>query len=180
MYKHKLLVFLFLTFYSILANAQAGAHIYAGGVMVTSGDKTLTLPKSGTLGYEAGLDARLNSDDMYFLLGGKFGILGKKDVSYLKGRVGLGFDIFHFSHNIYLRTKLQGSLNFLLDYNSEIALPLGYDKINDGFAGGVTGLGLTLGSLMIDLEYEYGILNVAYKQPTSKLNFLALNAGFRF
>ena len=180
MNKHKLLVILFLSTFSVMMNAQAGAHIFAGGVMVSSSDKNLTIPKSGALGYEVGLDARLNSDNMYFLVGGKYGVLGKKEFSYIKGRIGLGFDIFHFSHNIYLRTKIQGSLNFVNDYDSNIAVNPGYEKVNDGFAGVNTGLGLTLGALMFDIDYEYGIFNVAFKQADSKINFLGLNVGYRF
>jgi hypothetical protein len=160
--------------------SQAGAHIFGGVTSVITPDKNLTLPKSGSIGYEAGIDARLNSDFMYFLFGGRFAMLTKEKMSIIKARVGLGFDVINFTERTAIRTKLQGSLNFINGYDDTIPTATGYEKVNDGFAGLATGVGLTLGSLMIDLDFEYGLFNVAFEQPTSKIHFLGLNAGFRF
>lgn len=180
MHKRNLLFVVFISFVSSFCYSQAGAHIFAGGVIATSKDANLTIPKSGSKGYEIGLDARLNSDDMYFLFGAKYVVLTQEKMSIIKGRLGLGFDIIHFSRNIYLRTKLQGSINFINDFDASIPTAPGYETVNDGFAGVASGLGLTIGPFMVDIDYEYGLFNVAYKQKESKLNFIGLNAGFRF
>ena len=182
MHKRNLLFVVFISLVSSFCYSQAGAHIFAGGVIATSKDANLTIPKSGSKGYEIGLDARLNSDDMYFLFGAKYVVLTQEKMSIIKGRLGLGFDIIHFSRNIYLRTKLQGSINFINDFDATIPFNPGYSilQVNDGFAGAVSGLGLTMGPFMIDLDYEYGLFNVAFGKKESKLNFIGLNAGFRF
>ena len=84
-----------------------------------------------------------------------------------------------------MRSKLQGSLMFVNDFNSD-AIKIdklknsGYTKINDGIAGLNTCLGITLGSLTLDLDYEYGLYNLYFEKKDTKLNFYSLVVGVRF
>ncbi len=175
---------------------QAGINLYAGPSMAFSKDNIVTGSGEAHYGYVIGANARLNSDDMYFLFTGEYGtmdfvsnksfnFIGGDDLSYMKAKVGLGFDVIKISQNFLFRTKLQGSLMFVNNYNNDLLkLPKyinnGYVEVNDGIAGIATCAGVTLGILTIDLEYEHGLFNIFKTKKDSKLNFINLSAGVRF
>ncbi len=176
--------------------SQAGLNIYAGPSMAFSKDEVVTGSGEGHYGYVLGANARLNSDPMYFLLGAEYGTMdfesnkkysffGGDDLSYTKAKIGLGFDIFRISPKFLIRTKLQGSLMFVNNFNDDLLkLPKyannGYLEVNDGIAGVATCAGITLGALTVDLEYELGLFNIFKEKKQSKVNFINLVAGVRF
>ncbi|MBK8701347.1 MAG: hypothetical protein IPN29_18100 [Saprospiraceae bacterium] len=175
---------------------QAGMSIYLGPSAAFSGDKFITPGGQGHYGYVIGAHARLNSDFMYFILTGEYGafdlisseklnFIGGDDLTYIKGKIGLGFDVKRFNKKTVLRSKLQGSVMFVNDFdvnllNDPTLVANGYTKLNDGIAGLSTCIGITRGIFDFDLEYEYGFFNLYNTKKESKLNFLSLTAGVRF
>jgi hypothetical protein len=190
-------IFTFLLGMIYLTNvsAQAGLNIYVGPSMAFSGDKIVTGSGEGHFGYVIGANARLNSDPMYFLFSGEFGtfdflsnksykFVGGNDVTYTKVKIGLGFDVKKIARRTYIRTKFQGVLLLLGNYDSELFktpkyLSNGYNKLND-VAGLCTSLGISRGVYTLDLEYEKGLFNIIAEKPDSKLNFLTLQIGVKF
>ncbi len=191
-----IIISLFVTLISASLFSQAGMTVYAGPSVAFSSDKVVTGAGEAHYGYVVGAHARLNSDAMYFLFSGeygtfdlvsnkKIGFIGGDDLKYGKFKVGMGFDVYRLSSKIALRSKIQGSILFVSDYNEALlkdpryTVP-GYTNINDGIAGLGTCLGVSLGSLIIDVEYEKGLFNLFKEKKTSKMNFLNLVVGFRF
>lgn len=178
-------------------SAQAGMTLYLGPSYAFSPDKVVTAGGEGHFGYVVGAHARLNSDFMYFMLTGEYGtfdlvgnkkwnFVGGNDLKYIKAKIGLGFDIKKLNSTTTLRSKFQGSLLFVNDYNDawiqndSRLLSNGYTAINEGMAGVSTCIGLTLGSFDIDLEYEQGLYNLYTGFKSSKIHFINLTGGFRF
>lgn len=181
-------------FSCVYINAQSGANVYLG--LISGKTKDNVVSKDGELhyGYLVGLDARIAGDDMYFLIGGQYATLslfsedgaqffsGENKMKQFKLRIGIGFNIARLSDNITLRSKILGSFDFLSSYD-ESGFPdnlVGYEQVNDGYLGAVTGVGLDIGIFTIDLEYELSALNAFYKQPDTKYNTFSLTTGVRF
>jgi hypothetical protein len=188
-------ILFFISFTSLLFG-QAGVIVYAGPSFAFSPDDIVTGSGEAHFGYVIGANARINSDPMYFLvtgeLGGfdflsnkKFGIIGGNDLSYLKGKIGLGFDVKRISNRITIRSKVQGSLMFVNDFDQKLLetpkyLSNGYTDVNDGIAGLSTCVGITHGNMLYEIEYEQGLFNIFKDKKTSKINFLNLTAGYQF
>lgn len=176
---------------AFFANGQAGAKVYVGPLLAYSYDNTITPDGYMHSGYMVGIDARLNNDRMYFLLGVNYGLvdlIASKTISlfegskmtFLKGRIGLGFDIIRLKPNLFITGKFAGSLNYLLDYESNLLTEPGYQTINDGTAGLVGGLGVRIGFVNIDLEYEYGLFNQYNLRKDTRFDYLAITTGINF
>jgi hypothetical protein len=180
---------------SLELDAQAGMNIYGGISTMKSADANFTPENQIHSGYVAGLHARLNSDDLHFLFSGEYGTFDliakdkvnfdfKDDLKYFKFKPGLGLDFLHFKNAVGLRTKVQGVLLVLSKYDEEALqssnLKSEYKKINDGSAGVATSLGVFIGPLTADIEYEHGLLNFVNGIKTSKLNFLSFTVGLKF
>lgn len=185
-------VIIFAAFFFIKdVHAQApGIVIQTGLTAMTSKDKTITKDGEMHYGWVLGADARILEGDLYFIIGGQYvstslrsskapEFFVKRDWKILNGRCGLGFNIFRISEKISLRSKLLGSVNFIVDApRNGINIP---DYIlNDSYLGAVTGVGATIGMIDLDLEYQYGILNAYTKQPDTKFGGWTLLAGFHF
>ena len=177
--------------------SQAGMGIYLGPSIMKSPDDVVSPGSNMHYGYVIGANARLNSDNMYFLLSGEYGtfdlianskasFIGGDDLKYIKGKIGLGFDIAKITRKIVIRSKLQGTVLFVNDYeqsiidNDPILSSNNYTTINDGIAGLATCLGIRIGSFFTDLEFEKGFFNLYNEKKGSKLNFITLTAGFQF
>lgn len=192
-----LTILFFISFNFYDCAAQAGMNVYAGPSAMFSKDEIVTPSGNAHFGYVLGAHARLNSDAMYFLLSAEYGafdlignkkysFIGGKDLTYLKTKIGLGFDFLKLSKNTHLRTKLQGSILFVNSYDvNELAMNTvlaqnGYIKINDGIGGLTTSFGISKGAITMDLEYEYGFFNLYSFKKSSTLDFINLIVGFRF
>ncbi len=185
------IVILFLSIFSYKVQGQfQGLVVQAGYSAAFSKDINVTPSGQGHYGWTVGADARLLDGDLYFIMGGHYhstnivsstspNPFGKHDWGYVVGRFGMGFSLWRISEKVAIRSKLLGCINF----NSKIpssGFISGYEKINDSFAGVGSGLGLTLGKLEIDLDYQYPILNTYFEKPDSKMTILSLVGGIRF
>jgi hypothetical protein len=180
-----------ITFISSGLKSQApGLVVQAGLSSAFSQDKNITPSGQGHYGWVVGVDARLLEGGLYFIMGGQYhrlnlvadsspNPLNNKDWGILTGRFGLGFNFWRIHERLALRSKLLCSINFNQDFDTN-KLEAPYDKVNDSFLGVGTGLGLTLGILEIDLDYQYGVLNAYYKQKDTNFNMISLTGGVRF
>ncbi|MBK9151832.1 MAG: hypothetical protein IPM26_12920 [Saprospiraceae bacterium] len=154
-------------------------------------DTNVTPGGRGHYGWMVGADARLLEGDLYFLVGGQYhfsNLTASKSPDFFKNndwqllmlRLGMGFNLLHLSDRSSLRSKLLASFNFPAEAPKNGLGKEGYEQLNDSFLGATTGLGLTLGSFDIDLEYQYGIINAFYKKPDSTFDIFTLSVGFHF
>jgi len=177
-----------------MSSAQAGLHLYGGVSMITNQSEIL-LPDGPGLGYHIGGDLRLNEGGMYFLLGGKYtavpyttnDALHSKEadpsLQMFNTRIGLGFTLFRISEQFKIRGKLLGSIDYLFN------TPLKPSEVNPGFedydninstASMVGGLGVSLGPILVDLEYGYGIFNLVSNVKETIPSHLSLSVGTFF
>jgi hypothetical protein len=188
--------FVFLIGICSVVFSQSGITIYSGLTYATSPDKIMTPEGTAHLGYTVGITARLNEDPMYFMFTGEYGAFNlaadqrisfvkNKDLSYTKGKFGLGFDLAKLGKKTTLRSKLQGNILMIYKVDQEIvpndAPPTNkYIQLNEAIGGISTGIGLTYGMLDLDIEYEHGIYNIYYQKQKSTVNFFNFTAGIRF
>lgn len=172
-------------------NGQApGLVIQAGVTSAWVKDQNVTPSGKAHSGYMIGADARLLDGSMYFLVGGQFHNLQFAatesfkltggDWKIIMGRFGLGFDLIHFSNNLAIRSKLLGSINMNVSYPDGGLRIMGYSDVNEAFFGATTGLGVTIGFIDVDIEYQYGLLNTFYEQSNTKGNSITFMAGIHF
>ncbi|MBK8515460.1 MAG: hypothetical protein IPL55_03950 [Saprospiraceae bacterium] len=188
----KIFLLFLTTLYSVsFIQAQTqGLVVQTGLTAAYSKDKIVTHPGEGHYGWMIGADARLMEGNLYFVIGGQYhqsslastsnAAFFSNDWKMIMGRGGLGFNILNVSDKIALRSKVLGSLNFIMDSPTDGLNIEGYKDINDSFLGVVSGLGITLGSLDIDLEYQYGFINAYRLQPNTTFNIWTFMAGFHF
>lgn len=174
----------------IYAQGKSGAIIYTGLTSATSKDILLTPEGTAITGYHVGLDARLFSGTMFFGGGIQYHnltLLATPNAEYfspekshkvVKTRFGLGFNIHQFTHLIALRAKAYGTFNFNLEYDRDM-VPSNYEYTG-AYAGALAGLGVDIGFIAIDVEYEKGLVNALSQRPDSKLDIWTLSLGLFF
>jgi len=127
---------------------------------------------------------------MYFIVGGQlhtinylaqnsggfFGIDNK--MTWLKIRVGLGYNIFNITDKIALRAKTLGSINLISKYPELPDAP--YQNYNSGTAGAVVGFGIDVYAFSFDIEYEKGFFTAVNRVDGTEVDFLTFNIGVRF
>ncbi len=173
--------------------AQGGLNIYAGLAHASNQDEIVTPSGTSQKGYLIGADFRIAGEKMYFIIGSQYmdiDLISTNKSSYwdhtesiklLKGRAGLGFSIFPIANLGSLRTKILGSLDYILDYNREaIVTRKTHRAINDAVLGLVTGIGVDIKAITFDIEYEFGMINLYNKESRSKQDFLTVQVGFFF
>jgi len=190
-YIHSLLLTIFL-FSSTLIGAQSpGLVVQAGLSTAYAKDGNITNKNQGHYGYFIGADARILEGGMYFIIGGQYhatSLTSTSDPEFFKNndwkilmtRLGLGFNLVQFSDKLTLRSKLLGSINFNLDAPKDALNIPNYEDLNDSFLGATTGLGVTIGFIDIDLDFQYGFINAYTKQPKSTFDFWTLGVGAHF
>ncbi len=184
------ILFIVLSYTSI--TAQSPGIVIQGGLSTAyAKDTNITQKNQAHYGYVIGADARILEGGMYFIIGGQYHVTSlnstsnpeffkNNDWEILMARLGLGFDIVKFSDKIALRSKLLGSINFSINSpKGGLNIP-GYETVNDSFLGATTGLGLTIGFIDIDLEFQYGFINAYQLQPKSTFDSWTLVAGVHF
>lgn len=191
----KTLICLFLLLAALASHGQvgeAGVHVYAGISNASNKDAAITPDGTSHPGYLIGIDARLNSGNMYFLIGGQYhrlDYLAQTEKSYfsvsdpmawLKLRVGLGFNLFNFTDKIALRAKALGGINVISSYPSTLDAPYKEAGYNTGTAGATVGLGVDVYHVTLDVEYEKGIFNAVNKIKGTEFDFLTVTMGFFF
>jgi len=173
-------------------NAQdGGARVYAGAIMLQNRDNLANPNGTFYSGFQAGLDARLMSGGMSFLVGAKYAKFSMlpnetfvltghdENITMISGRGGIDFTIFNITRNIRIRSKVLASIDMVVDTkgNSEPAQDY---NLNDGWMGIVSGLGFDFGPVVLDVEYEYGIINAYYRKPDTQFDTFTFTAGFFF
>ena len=174
----------------IVSGQSPGLVIQTGITAAFSKDKKVTKEGEGHYGWMVGADARILEGNLYFVIGGQYTELNlvsipkkeffNKDWKLLLLRGGFGFNILTISDNLAIRSKLLGSINYIVDAPDEGLKIDGYRDINDSYLGAVTGLGVTIGAFDVDLEYQYGILNAYKLQKESTFTHWTFMAGFHF
>ena len=190
--KQIFLIFIFSTICVSISQAQLGGmRAYVGITTMTNQDSKVNPDGQTYSGYHIGADGRLMSGTMSFLIGGRYSAVSRfpleslkifghdSNISIFNGRVGLGYNIISFSEIYKIRTKALASFDIVLATSGQ-PINISDYKLNDGWFGGVTGLGFDLGPVIIDIEYEFGILNAYNKKPDSKFNSLTVSTGFFF
>lgn len=170
---------------------QGGMRVYAGSTSLVNKDEIANPEGFSHSGYHIGVDGRLMSGGMAFMVGGRytsvsmaptedFKLLGHDaPLNIMNGRVGLDISIYSFTNYARIRTKALASFDVVLSESEEVALPAGY-SLNDGWFGLVTGLGADIGPAIIDIEYEFGLINAYNKKKQSTFNSLSFSIGFFF
>ncbi len=183
-------VVIFCLYVGFIHGQAPGLVIQAGSSMAWVKDQQVTPEGYSHPGWTISTDARLLEGSMYFLVGGQYHqlqfypisgyALKKGDWHLMMGRFGLGFDLAHISNLIAIRSKLLASINFnITTPEGGIQTPT-YETVNEAFFGATSGIGITIGFIDVDLEYQYGIINAFYEKSDTKVNFLSLIAGFHF
>jgi hypothetical protein len=183
---------LLLLLVTAVVSAQSGLNIYAGISNATSRDALITPEGTSHPGYVLGADARLNADDMYFMLGGQYhqiDFLAQDEKSFfsvdekmtwLKIRVGLGYNLVHIGNKITIRAKTLGSLNLISSTPELDSAPYSGTPYNSGTAGGVLGLGVDVFGLTMEVEYERGFFNAVNQVEGTQYDFLIVTLGYFF
>lgn len=171
--------------------------IYAGSSLAKSPDLNMTPSGTSHTGYVTGINLRMLDDGMCFLFTAEYGAFNllardkvdfttkNKDLTYYKGKFGVGLDVVQLSQHAKLRTKLQGNILYIRTFNPAnlSATPAmretGYHTLNEAIGGLSTGVGFTYRFIDLDLEYEHGFYNIYYRMPLTKMNFINITAGIR-
>jgi hypothetical protein len=89
----------------------------------------------------------------------------------------------------YVGLRLGGALGVRLQVGAELAalvaigdnnFQLGRDDVNRTILNGLAGVGINLGPLTLDANYNLGFQNVFDNGADTKRRMLAVNLGFRF
>lgn len=170
---------------------DGGMRIFAGTTIMVNNDEIANPPGRSHSGYHIGVDGRLMSGGMAFLVGAKYTSVSSTAVegfklsghestlSIMNGRGGLDISIFAFTDLIRIRTKILASFDIVLNQNGPDISPQGY-ILNDGWLGFVTGFGVDVGPAIFDVEYELGVINGYNKKKESTFNSFTISLGFFF
>jgi len=191
--RSKISILLVCLFASFSAWSQAGLQVYTGLSIGSNAAMEVTPEGTAHYGYIIGADARLISSDMYFIIGMQYediSLLSQESASFfsnegsmqmLKGRGGLGFNLFKFSEKIILTGKVLGSLDYVYNYPADLIVDrTPYNKLNEAVLGATGSLGIQAYNLTLEFEYEYSLLNTYFKQKDSKFSYMAIKVGFFF
>jgi len=192
MYRFIFTTLLTTLFFSITTSAQnGGMRIYGGTTTLTNNDGLATPGDTYHSGYHFGADGRIMSGTMSFIVGARYTsvstfpseefTLVPKDnkLNIMNGRGGLEITLLTVTNWLRFRTKALASFDVVLSNTNGVQPSPGY-RLNDGWLGLVTGLGVDLGPATLDLEYEFGVINAYNKKSESHFNSLTLSAGFFF
>jgi len=173
------------------AQAQSGINVYAGLSSASNKSTLITPDGHAHNGYHIGADARLNEGKMYFLLGGQYHVIDyisspesaylsfDSKMSWIKLRVGLGFNLVEFTDHIAITAKALGGINVISSYPSILA-GAPYDNYNTGTAGASLGLGADIFNITVNVEYEKGFFNAVNMVSGTEFDFLTFSVGFLF
>ncbi|MEE9438157.1 MAG: hypothetical protein V3V14_04095 [Saprospiraceae bacterium] len=188
----QILLALFLFSASHLLTAQEGGmRVFAGMSSMTNQDIIANPEGFAHSGYHIGADGRLMSGTMSFVVGGKYTVLSRSPVesfklsghngklSTISARGGLEFSLYNITNIIRIRSKILASIDMVSSESGQSDLPQDY-LLNDGWFGMLTGLGVDVGPLTLDFEFEYGIVKGYNQKDGSQFNGYSLALGFFF
>lgn len=164
---------------------------YAGVTHMINQDARFNPEGTRYTGAQAGIDGRLMSGGMSFVVGGQYARISRlpsEDAAYLgldasmslfRGRGGLEFTIFEFAKGMRVRSKILAEITGVLGTSGE-GWPDPDDRLNSGWGSGVTGLGLDISSFTFDVEFAYGALNAYQQQKSATFNRWSFQVGVFF
>lgn len=185
-----LITSLVLMIFCSIGYSQSGLNVYTGISTAKSKSEVLTPPGFSHRGYHLGADARLNSGNMYFVIGGQYHVINylaqesgsffsvDEKMSWMKLRIGLGYNVVNFTDKIALRAKTLGALDFISKHPDLADAP--YQVYNAGTAGVVLGIGFDIYAFTLDVEYEKGFFNAVNMVKGTEFDFFTINVGVRF
>ena len=182
--------FMLMTYSSLIG--QGGVNLNAGLVIAEINDVRFNPEGTKLYGYKIGADIRLNEGSMYFNPGlhymrisvepsanvDFFGHSGDFDI--IKGRFGFGFKILKLSTRSTLRAKGLAAINYITKTPEKFKELYPGVKINEAFAGIDLGLGLDFRGWTLDMEYEYGLVNMVNEVDDSSMNMYRFSLGIFF
>lgn len=189
--KHLLILFISLFIIHNSYSQNAGLRAYAGITSVANRVAAITPEGTSHKGYHFGADGRLNSGGMFFVVGVRLttvDLIASADSGYFSnesqhvifgGRVGLGWHLIRLNNGFSIRGKALAQLDSNVKHDDTL-LSAPYDSLVDAAAGALVGLGLEFKGITIDVEYEYGLVNVYSQQKDTKADALSISAGFFF
>ena len=181
----------FIILLSFAGYAQAGLQVYTGISKAKSKNALLTPEGSSHNGYHLGADGRLNSGNMYFMIGGQYHVINflarpggdyfsvKDKMSWIKLRFGLGYNVININEKIALRAKSLLAIDLISSHPDDLP-DAPYSTYNSGTAGAVVGIGMDIFAFTIDIEYEKGFFNAVNMVKDTQFDFLCFNVGVRF
>jgi len=182
---------LVLFFFTEVQSQNAGIRAYAGISSAKNRVLAVTPNNHSHTGFHFGADGRLNGGKMFFVVGLRYTSLdliatnesdffgNTTEHTMLSGRVGLGWHLIQFGKMGSIRGKVLGQIDSHLNFDDSV-LVTPYDDLVDASAGITAGLGVQLKFFVIDLEYEYGLVNQYSKQKETKSDVISLSIGFFF
>ena len=183
--------FLVFTLTTSISAQEGGMRVYLGTTSLVNKDVIANPEGFSHSGFHIGVDGRLMSGGMAFLIGGRFTSVSKTAVKDFKltghdskltvmnGRAGLDISIYSFTHLARIRTKALASFDLVLTQSGPDIPPNGY-SLNDGWLGLVSGLGADIGPAVVDIEFEFGVINGYNQKKKSTFNSLSFSVGFFF
>ena len=174
---------------TLLANSQT--HMHFGLLSGSNKLETLTPDDFSHSGWRIGIDQQILGKGVY-LLGGLHYVRFNEEarsgtnffetdpaIQILKPRAGIGITPLALTDLLKLRLKGMASYNYFLAFEGERA-SFDSDKIKSGYLNLDIGIGVTVGILTVDLEYELGLNDVIEDLSDSQFRFLTVSAGLMF
>lgn len=175
--------------FTLLANSQT--HMHFGLLSGSNKLETLTPDDFSHSGWRIGIDQQILGKGVY-LLGGLHYVRFNEEarsgtnffetdpaIQILKPRAGIGITPLALTDLLKLRLKGMASYNYFLAFEGERA-SFDSDKIKSGYLNLDIGIGVTVGILTVDLEYELGLNDVIEDLSDSQFRFLTVSAGLMF
>lgn len=171
--------------------SQGGLHVYFGGTSMTNSLEVYTPDGFSLSGFHAGGEFNFAGENMYFVIGAQYhsvDIIPSQEFSFfdsaanlsiIKPRFGLGWNIISIAEIVKLRLKVLGSIDSFV-ISEEARNFVGDPPLNGATVSGIGGLGVSVGPARVDVEYHRGFINAYNKVEGSNFNYWLFNVGFFF
>jgi len=170
---------------------QSQTHMHFGLLSGSNKLKDLTPDDFSHSGWRIGVDQNIFGKGVY-IIGGLHYVRFNEEardgtdffdtdpaIQILKPRAGIGITPFALTELFKIRFKGLASYNYFLAFEGENA-SFDEDKIKSGYLNFDIGVGVTVGVVTVDVEYELGLNDVIDDLSDSQFRFLSVSAGFMF
>ncbi|MEE9372874.1 MAG: hypothetical protein V3V00_07445 [Saprospiraceae bacterium] len=186
----KLLLVLIVSFCTIgIVSSQT--HMHFGLLSGSNKLETFTPKDFSHSGWRIGIDQQILGKGIY-LLGGLHYVRFNEEarngtnffetspaIQILKPRAGIGITPFALTDLFKIRLKGLVSYNYFLAFKGE-TVTFETEKIKSGYLNLDLGVGVTVGFITVDIEYELGLDGTIKDLDDSKFRFLSVSAGLMF
>ena len=166
-------------------------HAHFGLLSGSNSLKDLTPDNFSHSGWRVGVDQNIFGKGVY-IIGGLHYVRFNEEardgtnffetspaIQILKPRAGIGITPLSLTKLLKIRAKALASYNYFLAFDGENA-SFESDKIKSGYLNLDIGVGVTVGVITVDVEYELGLNGVIEDLSDSEFRFLSVSAGFMF